>query len=168
MGDSTATNLTVKADPRSDYDLVAMKARQEKIEVMIEKIKILNESIKRFRDCEGTYGMVKKLAGKDAGEDFMEISKSTKTAMDELSKNLFRDQDVQGLYFPPEAFYIKISGVYSIIMGGSPMTPNEQVSYDKLMTLIKSTNLKIDSFLDTDWTNFREMVEKEGISLFKE
>ena len=59
------TTILVKHDPREAYDFEGMKAKQEKTDQLLSKMKELNHGLSAIRKCKESYDLVKKLSGKD-------------------------------------------------------------------------------------------------------
>jgi len=96
------------------------------------------------------------------------VADSTKADLDELSTYLFRNQSIQGIYYPSDAFWVQFSNSYSIIGSGSPLTDNQMDKYKHLMKLADDALVLIAEFYDGSWELFRKVVEAENLSLFGE
>lgn len=167
-GDTTSTFVKVNSDPRIKYDLAGMKFKQEKVNLMIKKMTVLNAGLSSIRNCKKSYELVQDLAGKEASETMQEASKTVKKELDKISKQIFRDESIQGIYYPSDALYVRMSGVYSILRSQKPLTSNQLQKYDLYMTLADETISKINQFVEATWQSFKTSVESEGITLFSE
>jgi len=166
-GDTVATTVRVKSDPRRPYDLAGMKAKQEKTDLLIEKLEELNEALGEIRKCHESYKLVKKLAGDEVSDEFKEFSKSVKSELDRISNLVFRNESVQGIYYPSDALSVRLRGTYSITGATSPLTPNQLQKYDQYITLADETLEMINTFIDNEWQDFKDIVNKTEKQLFK-
>jgi len=166
-GDTTLTSIEVKADPRREYDLVGMKLKQERSDMLIDRLSALNKSLQQIRECRESYELVKKLAGEELSEDLKEATQSMKDEMDRISKLVFRDESVQGIYYPSDALYVKMGGTYSITGAANPLTENQIQKQEQYISLANKTIAMIEHFLENEWKNYRELVTAEEISLIE-
>jgi hypothetical protein len=160
--------VLVVPDPRTDYDLEGMEAKQEKADRLLQKMDALNNGMARIRECRERYQLVEKIAGKDPSEEMVAASALVKKQLDEISGKLFRDESIQGIYYPSDALYVQLSGTGSILGGNRPLTPNQNQKLDQYMSLADGAIEMINHFLDTGWSAYREAVNREGVSLFEE
>jgi hypothetical protein len=168
QGDTSLTSVLVVPDPRTDYDLEGMEAKQEKADRLLQKMDALNNGMARIRECRERYQLVEKIAGKDPSEEMVAASALVKKQLDEISGKLFRDESIQGIYYPSDALYVQLSGTGSILGGNRPLTPNQNQKLDQYMSLADGAIEMINHFLDTGWSAYREAVNREGVSLFEE
>jgi len=166
-GDTVSTSIRVKSDPRMEYDLEGMKAKQDKTDLLIEKLTELNEAIEQLRKCHASYDMVKKLVGEDVSDEFNESSESMKKELDRISKLVFRNESVQGIYYPSDALSVKLRGTYSITGASRPLTANQLQKYDQYMSLADETLVTISTFIDNEWQDFKDFVNKTDVPLFQ-
>jgi photosystem II stability/assembly factor-like uncharacterized protein len=168
QGDTSLTSVLVVPDPRTDYDLEGMEAKQEKADRLLQKMDALNNGMARIRECRERYQLVEKIAGKDPSEEMVAAFALVKKQLDEISGKLFRDESIQGIYYPSDALYVQLSGTGSILGGNRPLTPNQNQKLDQYMSLADGAIEMINHFLDTGWSAYREAVNREGVSLFEE
>jgi hypothetical protein len=165
-GDTAYCRLRVEADPRKPYDEAGMKERQEKVDELLTKLGELNRGLTRIRKCKKTFTLVEELAGKDPSESMKESMDRTRVSLDSLSSRLFRDSRIQGIYSPPDALYVKLSGRATLITGTETLTENQLQKQVHYLAAAEEAIGQIRQFLEEDWAAFREAVEQEGISLF--
>jgi len=166
-GDTVSTLVRVEPDPRLDYDLEGMQAKQEKTDLLLAKLEELNEALGKIRTCHESYKLVKKLAGKELSDEFKETADSTKKELDRISKLVFRDESIQGIYYPSDALSVRLRGTYSITGASRPLTANQLQKYDQYMSLADETLEMISAFIDSEWQKFRDIVNKTEIPLFQ-
>ncbi len=167
-GDTVSTMVRVKPDPRRDFDLAGMKVKQEKTDRLIEKFEELNDALGKIRMCHESYKLVKKLTGDEISDEFKETAKSVKIELDRISKLVFRDESVQGIYYPSDALSVRLGGTYSITGATQPLTANQLQKYDLYMALANETLVVIHTFMDTQWQDYKELVDKSEVNLFQE
>lgn len=164
-GDTVQGSIKVEADPRRDYDMEGMKLKQEKADLVLDKMRSLEERLSSLRDCRESYELVNKLAGEEISEELEDATLSMKAELDRISKLVFRDETVQGIYNPSDAIYVKLRGSYSILGANRPLTGNQlQILELYLSTADEAIGL-IDHFLNNQWQRYKEQVEAEQISL---
>lgn len=166
-GDTVSTLVQVKPDPRFEYDVEGMKDKQEKTDLLLAKLKELNKAMDQIRSCQESYELVKKLAGENDSEEFNEVSEAMKKELDRISKAIFRDESIQGIYFSSEALSVRLGGIYSITGASRPLTANQLQKYDRYMTLTGETLELIYAFIDNEWRDFRDFVNKMELPLFR-
>ncbi len=166
-GDTVFASLEVKADPRRAYDLAGMKLKQDQTDQLLESLRALNESLESIRECKESYTLVKKLTGEELSEDLEEATESMKKEMDRISKLVFRDESIQGIYYPSDALSVKMGGSYGITGANQPLTENQLQKLEQYISLANETIIMIDHFLETEWKNYRTLVTAEEISLIQ-
>ena len=167
-GDTVSTLVRVEPDPRRDYDLAGMKIKQEKTDLLIARLDELNDALGDIRKCFDSYKLVKKLTGDKVSDEFKETSKNTKLELDRISELVFRNESVQGIYYPSDALSVKMRGTYSITGATQPLTPNQLQKHDQFMALADETLEMINTFMDNQWQVYKELVDKSEVNLFKE
>jgi len=145
-----------------------MKIKQEKTDLLIVRLDELNDALGDIRKCFESYKLVKKLTGDRVSDEFKETSKNTKLELDRISELVFRNESVQGIYYPSDALSVKMRGTYSITGAAQPLTPNQLQKYDQFMALADETLEMIHTFMDTQWQVYKELVDKSEVNLFKE
>jgi photosystem II stability/assembly factor-like uncharacterized protein len=166
-GDTATTNLRVEPDPRIEYDLAGMKMKQEKSDELLGRLEALNESLSTIRKCKESYILVNKLAGEKVSDQLAEAAKGMSQELDRISKLVFRDESIQGIYYPSEALYVKMSGIYSITGADRPLTDNQLQKLEQYISMADETIAMIDHFLQNEWKSYRELVQAEQISLIE-
>jgi len=144
-----------------------MKRKQEKADQLMESLTALNESLSSVRKCKESYELVKKLAGEEVSEELQEASETMKEEMDRISKLVFRDDSIQGIYNQPEALYVKMRGTYGITGADNPLTENQLQKCEQYISLANETIVLIDHFFENEWKNYSELVTAEQISLIE-
>lgn len=166
-GDTVSTLVRVEPDPRLEYDLEGMKAKQEKTDLLLSRLKELNKALDQIRTCHESYDLVNKLAGKDNPDEFKEASETMKKELDRISLLVFRDESKQGIYYPSDALSVRLRGTYSITGASRPLTTNQLQKYDQFMALTDETLETISAFIDNEWQDFRDFVNKMDVPLFQ-
>ncbi len=166
-GDTAITSIKVESDPRRVYDMAGMRVKQEKSDLLLERLDELNEALSSVRDCKDSYELVKKLAGEDVSEDLKKSAEDMKEELDRISKLVFRDESIQGIYYPSDALFVKMSGTYSITGSDSPLTENQLQKLEQFISLVDETKAMIDHFKENQWKNYKKMVASEEISLIE-
>lgn len=166
-GDSCLTSIEVKADPRREYRLAGMKQKQEQADRLLESLSALDDALFSLRKCRERYEMVKKLAGTELSEELAEATKSMKEELDRISKLVFRDESIQGIYYPSDALYVKMQGVSGILGADSPLTENQLNKCRQYISLADETVSMIDRFLKKEWKDYKDQVADEEISLIE-
>ena len=168
MGDTVLSSIEVKADPRSPYHMAGMKDKQEKADQLMAKMKELNRSLNKIRDCREGFELVRKLSSEDQSERLEEFSGPMEQQLKLLEQVLFRDESIQGIYSPSDALFTKFSGTSGILGAANPLTENQLDKLAALMHLADEAIDRIDGFVEGEWAAYREAVLREDISLLKE
>jgi photosystem II stability/assembly factor-like uncharacterized protein len=166
-GDTATTQVRVEPDPRIAYDFEGMKDKEKRTDELLAKLEELNQAMDQLRSCHETYDLLKKLVNKEDSDDFKESSESMKKELDRISKSVFRNESVQGIYYPSDALSVRMSGTYSITGASSPLTANQLQKYEQYMMLADKTLETISSFIENEWQEFRDFVNKMDVPLFQ-
>jgi photosystem II stability/assembly factor-like uncharacterized protein len=166
-GDTATTQVRVEPDPRIAYDFEGMKDKEKRTDELLAKLEELNQAMDQLRSCHETYDLLKKLVNKEDSDDFKESSESMKKELDRISKSVFRNESVQGIYYPSDALSVRMSGTYSITGASSPLTANQLQKYEQYMMLADETLETISSFIENEWQEFRDFVNKMDVPLFQ-
>ncbi|MCK4992214.1 MAG: hypothetical protein KAS29_17070, partial [Bacteroidales bacterium] len=110
---------------------------------------------------------VSKLTGEELSDDLKEATESMKEEMDRISKLVFRDETIQGIYYPSDALYVRMRGTYGITGASNPLTENQLQKQEQYISLTNETIAMIENFLDNEWNNYKEAVTAEEISLIE-
>jgi len=165
--DTVLAFLEVKADPRREYDLEGMKEKQEQTDRLLERLEALNEALSSVRKCKESYQLVKKLTGEEQSEELEQATIDMKKELDRISKLVFRDESVQGIYYPSTSLSVRMRGTYGISGASSPLTENQMEKQEQYISLANETIDMIDHFIENEWTGYREQVAAEEISLIE-
>jgi photosystem II stability/assembly factor-like uncharacterized protein len=167
MGDTVFTTIQVEADPRRAYDMAGMKLKQEKSDLLLERLDDLNGALSLIRECRESYELVNKLAGVEISEELKESAASMKEELDRISLLVFRDESVQGIYSPPDALYVKMQGTYGITGADRPLTENQLQKLEQYLTVADEAISMIDQFIENQWKAYKAAVIAEQISLIE-
>ncbi|MEN8156981.1 MAG: hypothetical protein ABFS10_08525 [Bacteroidota bacterium] len=167
-GDTATTSIHVEADPRTPYDLAGMEAKQEKVDQLLDKLEQLSAGLSKIRDCKADLQVVNKLAGEEPSPSLKEATEIVRKRLDELSVRLFKDESVQGIYKPSDALYEQLSGIWYILMSNRPLTENQLQKHEQYISVADGAIGEINLFLASEWALFKEAVEKESLSLFRD
>ena len=167
-GDTVLTSLEVKPDPRSPYDLAGMKEKQATADQLLAKMEQLNESLNMIRDCREGFELVNKLADKEQSESLEDLIEPMEKQLKLLEKDMFRDESIQGIYYPSDALFTQFSGTYGILGSANPLTDNQLDKFAGLMSLADAAIVRINAFMEGEWAAYREAVLQEEISLLKD
>jgi len=165
--DTASTTIQVEADPRTAYDMAGMKIKQEKTDQLLEKLAALNESLSTIRGCKESYELVSKLAGEEVSDELTEAADVMKKELDRIIKLVFRDQSVQGIYYPSDALYVRMGDTYSITSADRPLTANQLQKYEQYISMADEAIAMIDHFIQNEWKGYKEKVLAEQISLIE-
>ncbi len=167
QGDTATSVVQVEADPRVKYDLAGMKQKQEKSDLLLDRMSSLDRALSSLRDCKESYELVNKLAGNDLSEELKDAGETMKQEMERISRQLFINESVQGIYYPSDALYVKLRGSYGITGASRPLTDNQMQKLEQYLSLASEAIEMIDHFRENEWKNYRDLVHAEQISLIK-
>jgi photosystem II stability/assembly factor-like uncharacterized protein len=166
-GDTVRTTIRVEADPRREFDMAGMKLKQEKTDLILDKMHSLEEAFSSLRQCKESLELVNKLVGEEVSDELKEAEESMKQELDRISKLVFRDETVQGIYYPSDALYVKLRGAYSITGADQPLTGNQLQVLELYLSTADEAIAMIRQFLEHEWRRYKEKVEEEQISLIE-
>jgi len=166
-GDTVRSTIKVEADPRREFDMAGMKVKQEKTDLILDKMRSVEEAFSSLRQCKESFELVNKLAGEEVSDELKEAEESMKRELDRISKLVFRDETVQGIYYPSDALYVKLRGAYSIIGSDQPLTGNQLQVLELYLSTADEAIAMIRQFLEKEWLRYKEQVEEEQISLIE-
>ena len=126
---------------------------------------ICRSALTSIRECRESYELVKKLIGSDVSDGLKEATKVMKKELDRISKLVFRDESIQGIYFPSDALFVRMRGIYSITGSDTSLTVNQVMKHARYMEIADETIGVIDRFMETQWQEYKARVEEEDISL---
>ena len=166
-GDTATSVVQVEADPRVKYDLAGMKLKQEKSDLLLERMSSLDQALCSLRDCKESYELVEKLAGKNISDELKAAGEAMKQEMDRISGKVFINESVQGIYYPQDALYVKMRGAYGITNASRPLTDNQMQKLGQYLSLANEAIEMIEHFMENEWKKYRDQVHAEQISLIK-
>lgn len=166
-GDTVMTAVQVEADPRRAYDMDGMGLKQQETDKLLDKLDDLNKALSTIRECRESYELVTRLAGDDASDQLKEATQSMKEELDRISKLVFRDESIQGIYNPPDALYVKMGGTYSITGADRPLTGNQLKKLEQYLSLADEITSMINHFIVNQWESYKTSVAAEHISLIE-
>lgn len=165
-GDSSQTTLTVKPDPRVNYDLAGQRARQEYVNRVQSDLAKFNVKVKELNKCRKTLATIKELAADNPSEELKKgIGEMTKK-FEMFDKELNGESDVQGIYRDETLFTYNVSPLIYLSYIDTPLTPNHITSMKVAARSLAVMETKIEQFLNEDWKEFRELVGKSNLSIF--
>ena len=85
--------------------------------------------------------------------------------LDRISKLVFRDESIQGIYYPSDALFVRMGGTYGITGSDTPLTVNQEMKHARYMEIADETIGIIDRFMESQWRDYEARVEEEDISL---
>ena len=100
-------------------------------------------------------------------EELEDATVNMKEELDRISKLVFIDESLQGIYRPPDALYSKMRGTYSITGADQPLTENQIKQWELYLSAASETIDMIDGFLEKNWKSYRELVIAENISFIE-
>ena len=121
-----------------------------------------------IRDCREGFELVNKLADKEQSESLEDLIEPMEKQLKLLEKDMFRDESIQGIYYPSDALFTQFSGTYGILGSANPLTDNQLDKFAGLMSLADAAIVRINAFMEGEWAAYREAVLQEEISLLKD
>ena len=169
-GVSDSTLLEVKTDPRLEFSVDALKKNEANLEEIIAKIDLLAQAYDRIKESKETIASVKKMTPKKKDEATKKLKEATKTveeAIKTMTKNMYADENIQGIYRNPDIVTSKIRSIRSAVYSFEEFNPTQLLMLSQAEKTIDETLQKVNSFYKKDWVEFREIVEESNLSLFK-
>ena len=166
-GDTVDTSIHVEPDPRRTYDMEGMRLKQQRTDQLLDRLGDLNSALSKIRECRESYELVTRLAGDDVSDQLKEATQSMKEELDRISKLVFRDESIQGIYDPPDALYVRMGGTYSITGAVRPLTGNQLKKLEQYLSLADEIIGMINHFVENQWASYKTSVAAEHISLIE-
>jgi len=166
-GDTAITAIKVEADPRWEYDMAGMKLKQEKSDLLLDRMKSLNRALSSIRECRESYELVNKLAGEEVSDGLKEATEAMRQEMNRISGLVFRDESVQGIYYPSDALFVRLRGTYNITGADRPLTENQLQKLEQYISTADETIAMIGHFIENEWKSYKALVVAEQISLIE-
>jgi hypothetical protein len=120
---------------------------------------------------KNTIGLVsEKLAERD-DEQAKKIKETGKALQDSIKKldELINQEEVQGIRSDPAKVSSRLRRAYSeILSSNDPMGEREKMNVRLAEQAVSDLLEKVNPFIETDWKNYRELVEGADINLFDE
>jgi photosystem II stability/assembly factor-like uncharacterized protein len=165
-GDSSEVKLTVKSDPRIEYDRDGLKERMKMITNTRVEIESFNMEMDKFRDCRTTLETIQKLSKEQAGDTLKTATKEIDKKLKALEKDIFGGEEVQGIFRDKNSFRTKIGPMLYLGYSNQALTPNQMVGVEKALEELNLMEVRIQDFLEKEWKSFRILVEYQDLSLF--
>ena len=180
MGESDSTMVKVHFDPRIDYKMANLKAKNELLSEIQDLRATTEKAVANLRDAQDMIELTDKLlASMDTGEDeamkeavdsLKSQSKAVKDSVAALMDYVFGEEDErQGITRNPKPsvttrLYEPIYYLRSSISGPDR---TEEILMERARTATKEAVAKINGFLNTEWKAYVEAVEEASLSPFK-
>ncbi|MCF8381396.1 MAG: hypothetical protein K9H49_17615 [Bacteroidales bacterium] len=166
--DSSQVKLEVISDPRESYNPTARKEKETAVNDLIANIEALTTSMEKLKECKSSMDIVSKLATKEQSDSLKKVTKEMKNVFDPLNIKINGKENVQGIYGEDATVSAKLRGVYGIIYSDEALTPTQEIVLKQSLKICKDTVKEIEDFLGKEWKNYKDAVEKTGVSIFKE
>lgn len=169
-----STYITVKADPRINYDRSAALARKDFYERLKPSISKLTEAVDRLNDANEITEKISNQIKDQEGKEIEALKKQIKAVQDSIKTKkeliLPRPLDKQGYGRP---FRItastKIQEAMSYLRSRQTAPSKTELQTVELAEAITKESVdKIDKFFSTQWAEFRKQVENMKWSFFKD
>ncbi len=166
-----STMLTVKADPRLNVSVEAIKQNQKAVENVIKKMELLALAYDRIKESKETMATIKKITPKKKDpklKHLKEVTKEVDSSMKVMTADMIERTDVQGIFRNPDIITSKLRGLYSALYSIDPLNETQLLSIKQAEETIDKTLEKVNKFYAEDWVKYRDAVEKADISPFKD
>ncbi len=171
--DKDSTQIKVIADPRRNWKLSDMQAKQVLIDEMLEEAKKFNKAVKQLKEADETIQLVSKnMKGKD--EASQDLKKRGKALRDTIESYLVamigrKPGSFQGIYRNPDVLSAKVGGAMRGLGGNfEALSQREKLLVAQAKAALKPALEKVNAFFAKDWKDFREAVEAQKFSVFKD
>jgi hypothetical protein len=144
-----------------------MKNNQEIADQLMAKMEALHGGLSKIRKCREGALLVNKLSGKDQSEELKSATASMEAALSKLEQKLFRDEDIQGIYYPSDALYVQLSRGLRL-QSIRPFTDNQLDKQARFHSLADEAIQWINDFMEDEWAAYRAAVVREQISILGE
>lgn len=162
-----SSSAIINYDPRVEVNLADMKARLMLVDSFKVIIEPFTEVMDNIRDAENSLEIIAKLTKeKDEFDDLEKKGKEISKKIKELLE-IVNQKDVQGIRRDPTRLGSRISNAYYTI-AGSDEAPGEkeQLRLKHLKKYIGDALLKMNSFLDSEWKEYKTDVQNSGLTFF--
>jgi hypothetical protein len=165
-----STLITVKLDPRMEYNTTALKTMDARTDKVMELVTSVTKSVDQLNEIKNSIDLIEKMLTED--EVSKEIKERTKMAKDTIKyfiELINGPEEVQGIQRDPELVSSKLSTLNYYISTAVDM-PNQshEILIAQAEKAAKDVQDKINTWIDEDWANTKKIIEKAQLSPFKE
>jgi photosystem II stability/assembly factor-like uncharacterized protein len=165
-----STLITVKLDPRIEYNMNALKAMDARVDKAMELVANVTASVDKLNGIKSSLDLIEKMLTDD--EVSKEIKERTKTTRDTIKyfiELINVPEDIQGIQRDPELISSKLSTLYYYVSSAVDR-PNQ--SHELLLAqaerAVKDVLDQINAWMKEDWTYTKEVIEKAQLSPFND
>jgi len=168
---SSSTSVEVVTDPRIDVNVADLQAKQDLMLQLQDMREISTKAVDRLDESKKAVDLVlEKYAEQDdeQAKQFKEKAKAVKDSLKSLRELILTPEDVQGIFRTADIVNAKIGIAYWRI-NSTWSAPNDDhyLMVDIARKSFNNAMQKINEFYQTDWLEFKEMVEAMQFSMFE-
>ncbi|HID37922.1 MAG TPA: hypothetical protein EYP36_00200 [Calditrichaeota bacterium] len=167
---SDSANFSVLFDPRIPVETKSLQSRHDLAVAFMKNIKTATKAVDRLKEIQKTIKLVSEQIGKTDDDSLLAIKKLGKTVNDTAQKLLEQiiQKKVQGIRSDPNKVGSLLATAFRFIQSAYD-APGERefTRIRKAEKALHNTLKGINTFIETDWQNYRQKVEKAKVSLFK-
>lgn len=165
-----SSKVNVKQDPRLEYSLSELQAKQNAYNVYLAKVRSVKSGFDKLKEAKKTISSVNEIISSTQDSSKAKITKMGK----ELDRKI---QDLMDIFLTPEDFKgidrsdrlvssLQRTASYINSSDGEP-TANGLNAIKQVDQRIKEAKEKLIHFFDTDWKNYQSLVNAGNYSLFQ-
>lgn len=168
---SDSTWIEVKADPRIDIDLAALKANYNAKLSLYSKLEVLGIAANQLKESKNTISVIEKLIKNNKKDSTITALKDSIKGINKQIKGfeeILYGKKVEGYYDQPKVLS-KQHGTISWYMSSNleQLTPENQVLIDTFLKDSQNFLDKLNLFYKKDWADFEHYVNSLKLQLFK-
>lgn len=167
-----STTVTVQDDPRLNVPAEQRRARAEALRRFYPTVERATQLYERLKKAEKTIQTIESALANTPDslkKEVLERGKALRDSLSVLKELFFVQKEGKGIQRNPEGVNSALSRAISYI-NASPGAPNAaaQIAIREAEKAVDEASKRIEQVLGAPWSEYRQMVERTPISLFRE
>lgn len=166
-----STSFSVRFDPRIPAEIKNLKARHDLAVSFLKKIEKATKAVDQLQEIQKTVKLVSEQIGTTDNDSLKALKKLGKAVNDSAQVLIeqITQKKVQGIRNDPDKVGALLSTAYRYIQSAyDALGEREYTRIRKAEQALKEALKAINRFIKTDWQNYRNKVELNRVSWFKD
>jgi photosystem II stability/assembly factor-like uncharacterized protein len=165
-----STEITVKLDPRIDFDINAMKVMNERQDKALELIGEVTKTVDNLNEIKNSIELVEKMLNEnDVSKDIKERTKVAKDTIKYFLELINTPEDIQGIQRSQDLLSYKLSLLNNYLNTAIDKTNHSQeLIMVHIQNKVNEVLEEINLWINEDWKDTKQVIENARLSPFKE